>query len=324
MKKSIKLLILGFFALIFSISNVNYAKADSEKFYLGGFAAGFSLYTEGAEIVGVCDVITSEGIKSPAKEIGIMVGDIILAIGDTVTDNAENVAKAIKDGNKKKIKIRRNGEVVNNEITPAKDMNGSFKLGVFIKDDINGIGTVTFIKGNKFGALGHPVVTSDGNLMKIKGGKLFKCDITGAVKGERGRAGELKGIFVGSSCGTIDKNNFTGVFGELDKPFSELKEISIGDGVVGDASVFSTINSNGLKEYKISIVKVDNDNGSNKNFVIKVKDKDLISQTGGIVQGMSGSPIVQNGKLVGAVTHVFINDPTRGFAISINKMLENA
>ncbi|MDY6368194.1 MAG: SpoIVB peptidase S55 domain-containing protein [Clostridia bacterium] len=323
MKKIIKFLTILPFALIISLFNVSNARAESEKIYLGGCVAGFSITTEGAEVVGICDVITNDGVKSPAKHAGIIIGDIILEIGDLKTNNANDVAAAIKDGDNKPVKVKRAGETFITKVVPEKDMTGIYKLGVFIRDDINGMGTITFFNEKEFAALGHPVISPDGNVMKITGGKIFNCNVTGAVKGERGKAGELKGVFVGEPYGVIEKNTLTGVYGNvINKNGFNLKEIGIGEGVVGDASIYSTVNGEGVKEYKISIVKVDKDNKSNKNFVIKTNDKNLIEQTGGIVQGMSGSPIVQNGKLIGAVTHVFINDPTRGFAISISKMLE--
>lgn len=326
MKKFLHFFILLCLAVVFSVVNVSVAYADDDKIYLGGMAAGFSLSTKGAEVIGVCDVITENGVKSPSKNCGIQAGDIIEKIGEYNTDSAEDIALAIKDGGEKKVIIDRRGEKITANVNPEKDLDGYYKLGVFIRDKINGIGTITFIRNNRFASLGHPILRSDGSLMGITGGELYDCSVNGCVKGERGKAGELHGVFSGKSPnGTITENRFTGVYGTLSENYKmgELKEIETGEGTVGDASIFSTVNSDGIKEYKISIIKVDGDNKSNKNFVVKINDESLIEATGGIVQGMSGSPVVQNGKLIGAITHVFINDPTRGFAISINNMLNN-
>ena len=322
MRKIFKFLIIICFASILFVPNT--AFAEEKNFYLGGYAAGFSLDTKGAEVVGVCDVITNFGSVSPAKDAKIIAGDVILSIGEKTTDSANDIADAIKDGQKKIAVIERDGLTASTEITPVKDINGDYKIGVFIRDNIKGIGTITYISGNRFAALGHPVLRSDGQLIKLNGGKLYDCAVVGCNRGVRGKAGELRGVFIAKKeIGIVFDNELTGVYGELNSDFDykELKPIETGEGKAGDASIYSTVNGEGVNEYKISIIKVDKYNNSNKNFVIKITDEKLIKETGGIVQGMSGSPIVQDGKLVGAVTHVFINDPTRGFAISIDNMI---
>lgn len=304
----------------FSLIKVN---ASSEFVYLGGMPAGFSMYTRGADVVGLCDVVTEKGIESPAKDIDIKVGDKILFINEFPVDNAFDIEKAlIKEGDKN-LTIERNGEIFLERIKPVKDLSGKYKLGLFVRDEVSGIGTVTFIKGKRFASLGHPVVDEDGKILKITGGKAYSCNITGYVKGERGKAGELRGVFLRNNfIAQIDKNTEYGVYGNISEclELTKLKEIKIGQAKMGDAYIYSTIDGKTPKYYSISIIKVDNSQNT-KNFVIKINDKELISSTGGIVQGMSGSPIVQNGSLVGAVTHVFINDPTRGFGLSIDKML---
>ncbi len=315
------------FLVLACLLNVNLYKtrASTEQIYLGGMPAGFSLYTRGATVVGICDVITQEGLVSPAKNSGINVGDIILYIDEYEINNASDIEKALVKDGKKIITLNRNEEMVLETIIPAKDLSGKNKLGVFVRDDVSGIGTITYIKGNYFASLGHPVLDDNGKLLNITGGKLFNCNITGCVRGERGKAGELRGVFLRNhSVANIEKNLQEGVFGKLNEDFStdELTKIDIGQAKMGNATIYSTIDGKEPKQYNISIVKVDSGLDT-KNFVIKVTDSALISKTGGIVQGMSGSPIVQNGKLVGAVTHVFINDPTRGFGISIENMINN-
>lgn len=301
------------------------AFADTSTVYLGGFPAGFTMSTKGAYVVGLCDVITDNGLTSPAKDAGIKVGDVILTIENTEINCAKDIELSVKDTECKTIVYKRNGELVKTQITPSKDMYGNIKIGVFIKDAISGIGTVTFIKGDKFASLGHAVIDDQNNVLDITNGQLFSCNITGIVKGERGCAGELKGVFLRTNAiAEIDKNLSSGVYGRITKDLdlTKLREIEVGEAKVGNAVIYSTVNGKVAKEYEISIVKNDHF-GENKNFIIKITDEELLESTGGIVQGMSGSPIVQNGKLVGAVTHVFINDPTRGFGISIDNMLKN-
>ncbi len=320
----------GFFSVVVIILaicsfGVRNTYAFSEKVYLGGMTAGFSLYTKGATVIGLCDVITDDGISSPSKVAGIEVGDVILSIDGQKVNSAQDIEMVLKDKKEIEIKVEHNGEITEKMLVPAKDVNGKLKLGVFIRDCINGIGTVTYVKDGKFASLGHPVINDNGEILQIVKGSMFSCCITNVIKGERGKAGELRGVF-DRTCemAKIEKNCISGVYGSIVKngfDTSKLKEVSVGEAKPGEASIFSTINGNEICEYSILIVKVDYENNENKNFVIKVADKKLIERTGGIVQGMSGSPIVQNGKLVGAVTHVFINDPTRGFGLSINKMI---
>lgn len=325
MKKILKLIIIASFCVLGVFSGLGFSNV-SEYVYLGGMTAGFSVLTKGAEVIGVCDVLTDNGQFSPANDSSILAGDIIISIDGIETDNADDVSKALKDGKEKTLLIERKGEFIQKSVIPAKDINGEYKLGVFIRDKINGIGTITYIKGDKFASLGHPILRENGTLLNVKSGNIYDCAITGAIKGERGRAGELKGVFLGKNVlGNIYKNAFTGVYGNISDGFNtqNLIKMDIGTGVIGDATVYSTVDEEGVKEYKISIIKADGENRSHKNYVIKVNDDELISKTGGIVQGMSGSPIVQNGKIIGAITHVFINDPTRGFAVSIQNMLDN-
>ncbi len=311
-----------FFIFSFNLNNKS-AYADT-NIYLGGMPAGFTLNTKGAEIVGITDIITDNGVMSPAKDAGLSIGDIILKIDDNDVNGVIDIENSIKT-NTVIAKISRKGEILYKSISPVKDISNNYRLGVLIRDGVSGIGTITFIKGNRIAALGHPVLNDDKSLIEITGGCVYPCNITGYVKGERGKAGELRGNFLRSnSFASIEKNLFCGVYGHINDGFEmkNLEKIEIGSATPGNADIYSTITGNQAKKYSISIIKVDN-NESCKNFVIKVTDKELLNTTGGIVQGMSGSPIVQNGKLVGAVTHVFINDPTKGFGISINKMLNN-
>lgn len=318
------LILLFFIVLNPCIINTGLAYKTESNYYLGGMPAGFSLNTRGVEVVGICDVVSINEIKSPAKDAGIIVGDRIMSIDDFEINSASDIEKSIKTGGEKIIVLQRDNQVIIQNIKPLKDNNGNYRIGVFVKDEINGIGTITYFTENGFAALGHPVLSDSGELLKITGGKIYECTISGCVKGKRGQAGELRGAFLKAKpIGVISKNIQQGVFGDCERiNKKDLKKISLGEAKMGDATIYSTIEGNAPKKYSITIVKVDN-SLSNKNFVIKITDKSLIEKTGGIVQGMSGSPIIQNGRLVGAVTHVFINDPSRGFGISINNMINN-
>lgn len=311
------------FINILSIRTFN-VFADIDKIYLGGYPAGFSLQTNGVLVVSLCDVLTENGIKSPAKEADIEINDRIISINDHQVNSANDISNLIKNKDLVFLKISRYGEIIEKNINPVADTSGEYKLGVFVKDEICGIGTITYIKNNRFASLGHPVMDENG-IVDIRGGNIYNCSIVGCIKGERGKPGELKGVFLkNASKATINKNLENGVYGQIDdiNTLCNLREIELGNAKVGDATIFSTISGAQPKEYKITIIKLDK-NQSNKNFVIKITDEELLKQTGGIVQGMSGSPIVQEGKLVGAVTHVFINDPTRGFGINIYNMINN-
>ena len=231
-----------------------------------------------------------------------------------------------KNQNIVELKIKRNDEIIYKKITPVKDLSGKNKLGLFIRENINGIGTLTFIKDRKFASLGHPIICDNGEILEIVDGDLYNCNISSIKKGVKNCPGELSGVFNKDiTIGKISKNRISGVYGEIGDRYdlSKHKKISVGEAKIGKAKIYSTINGEEPKEYDISIIKTDDGIANSKNLVIKITDKNLLEQTGGIVQGMSGSPIVQNGKIIGAVTHVFVNDPTRGYGVYIDWMLEN-
>ena len=328
-KKKILTAILTF-SLIFTFFIGNFsAEAKGEILYLGGIPAGFTVKTKGAVVIGLSDIVTEDGVFSPSKNADIKIGDLITKIGNEEICGAQSVAKELNKSNGEPIEITvvRNGEEINKFLTPKKDKDGNYKLGLFLREDLNGIGTITyFTEKGDFVALGHPILNDNGDILELKCGSSFLCSIIGAEKGEKGKAGELKGIFVDDKkIGCILKNTKTGIYGKIENEFEicDYPQTEISTAKMGKASILTCIDGIEPKEYQISIVKIDTKNKENKNFVIKILDKSLISQTNGILQGMSGSPIIQEGKIVGAVTHVFINDPTRGYGISIDKMIEN-
>ena len=323
------LILISVLVFAFSASPLN-ASADTGVLYLGGFPAGFTLNTTTVEVIGICDVLTPEGMRSPARECGIKTGDIIDDINGQKIKSTNDINRILSEEFKKfNISVVRDGEIIRFEIDPVSEMSsGVRKLGILVKDSLNGIGTVTYVDGSnrKFASLGHPVTDMKNNLVEINGGTVYGCMIYDIKKGVKGTPGELRGAFEnGNVLGKAKINCGCGIYVDLSDKFDVSKLVRIEKGgiesvKIGKASIYTTLRGNEAKQYEISIVKVDKSNKDNRNFVIKIEDENLIEKTGGIVQGMSGSPIIQNGKLVGAVTHVFVNDPTRGYGISIDKM----
>ena len=306
------------------------AAADSEEVYVGGMPAGFTLGLGGVQVISICEILTNDGVASPAKEAGIQVGDMIINFDGAEIKSAGDIDAALSryHGGRVTVTVKSGDGIEKMAIVPAKDtVTDRYKLGVLIRDSLAGIGTVTYIERDslRFGALGHAVLDDAGTLMPVSSaGKMFRCSIVNVVKGERGKAGELKGLFINDKCiATADKNCETGIYGTYAErgDLSSLRVVKLGkEATPGKASIITTIDGVTPKEYEVSIIKVDPSNSQNKNFVLKVSDNALLEETGGIVQGMSGSPILQNGMLVGAVTHVFLNDPTRGYGVAIENM----
>lgn len=316
-KKVLKALLLLIATIICSLALIPVsASADTGYLYLGGFPAGFMLNTTTVEVVGICDVMTENGLCSPARESGLKTGDIIDKINGEDVNKTTDITEIIsRDYKKYELNIIRGDETLNIEIKPVKEVSkGGKRLGVLVKDTLNGIGTVTYIDpvNYKFASLGHSVTTTDGKIVTINGGTIYNSIIYDVKKGVRGTPGELCGAFDnGNIIGKAEINCACGVYGTIAKDYdlSKLKKVekcSLNDVRIGSAYIYSTIRGNQPEKYEISIAKVDANNKDNRNFVIKVEDERLISLTGGIVQGMSGSPIIQNGKIIGAVTHVFV------------------
>lgn len=307
--------------------------AAAREAYIGGMPAGFTLSAGGVQVIGICDVIEKEGTSvSPASLAGIRSGDVIVKAAGIDTDSVAKLNELLSASGGKEMlfTIKRGNNTQDVRIQPKKDKNDKYKIGVMIRDSISGVGTVTYIDKatRRFGALGHAVVDEDRKEMKISENKVYQCSIVGVTKGVRGRAGELRGMFLmNDGVGEADKLCESGIYGTISVKYdlSGLQAFPVGeiDEVKpGGAYIYSTVSGVLPKKYTVDIVKVDKNNKQNKNFVVKITDKDLIEETGGIVQGMSGSPIVQNDKIVGAITHVFLNDPTRGYGIDVNTMMK--
>ena len=289
--------------------------------------------------MGSNSIITKDGLVDTLKDSPLMVGDIILKLNDEKIYSIDNIVEIINReenrGEKVKVTYERKNKEYETYLLPALDIQtNEYKLGIWVKNDASGVGTLTYVtEEGKFGALGHAInIGGTKNAYTISGGKLYNCNIIGINKGKKGKAGELKGLFLQgrNAQGEIDRNENTGIYGSIYENSSLFENVKTRKYIIGGrltarpgkAKILSTINGSEVKEYDIEIIKTNYQNTSKeKSMVIKVTDKELLEKTGGIVQGMSGSPIIQNGKIVGAVTHVFINDPTKGFGIYLDWML---
>lgn len=322
-----KFLIFAIILNTFLFSNISFVSAKDVELYLGGFTAGFTIKNEGLTVVSINEVKTDKGDTSPAKTAGLKVGDVILSIDGKTTLCAGDLSKILANckGEALQLIVLRKGNKIILDVLPEKNVLGEYKIGVYLRDSISGIGTVTYVKNNgEFASLGHPIVDDDGNITVVSGGEVFECSVIGVNPSKRNKAGELRGMFIGDKpTGEIVKNTKSGLYGKLyDVDYSKLKPVQSGVPKMGKAKLYSTVDGVVPKYYDIEIVKCDLITRSDKNLVVKITDEELLKYTGGILQGMSGSPIIQNGKLVGAVTHVFINDSSRGFGIDIKNMLK--
>lgn len=322
---------------ILPLKQVKIHKVNDLELYPGGESVGIRLTSNGVLVVGFSDVLQNGEKKgSPAKDNGINIGDFILEINGNKVIKSRDVGTVIESSKNKniKIKVERKGEIIEKEIEGIKE-GSNYKIGLWVRDSAAGVGTMTFYdkKTNKFGALGHPITDGDTNeIFRSKKGDLYEASIISFRKGEKGNPGELKGIFMdeGGPIGNIEKNTECGIFGsgEIVKKEEKSKPMKVGfrDEVkLGNAKILTTLSGNEVKEYDIEILKkLDQDEPTSKSMVIKITDEELLKQTGGIIQGMSGSPIIQDGKIIGAVTHVLINKPDTGYGIYIDWMLKDA
>lgn len=300
---------------------------------LGGFPFGVRFYTDGIVVVKLADIVTESGAINPAYKAGLRESDIITKCNGKKVSGAEELTDMIEKSNGKDITVTysRGGKEYEAVLTPAYSVEDkAYKTGMWIRDSGAGIGTVTYVNpaDNSFGGLGHGICdSSSGELVPMESGTLMEVVLGGIVKGVSGTPGEIKGSFGTKKLGKVFENTECGVFGVYSSRPEEAGDVySIGlknEVREGPATLFCTLDGEGRKGYDIEISSINKNasEDSNKCFTIKVTDNALIEIAGGIIQGMSGSPIVQNGKLVGAVTHVMINDPTAGYGIFIENML---
>lgn len=295
-----------------------------------GTPFGIKMYTDGVLIVGLTDVETSAGLTNPAKKAGIRTGDVLLSVGGKAVNTIQEVADRIKtcEGQILEWRIRRNNLEFTVRFAPVKALDKQYKAGLWIRDSSAGIGTMTFYdpETGLFGGLGHGVSDVDtGEILPISTGEVVPARIFDIVPGVAGQPGELCGTFELGTLGTLLKNGETGVIGTLMKKPSSRNALPLAmcqQVKKGPVQILTTLNGKEPAWYEAEIEQIRlNDGSANRHMILHITDPELLSRTGGIVQGMSGSPIVQDGRLVGAVTHVFVNDPTHGYGIFAETML---
>lgn len=321
-----------------ALVNSEQEKKDIEL-YAGGNSVGVRVSTEGVLAVGYSDLTTGEGeVESPAQNGGIQIGDRLISVNGNKIKNSKDLSKKINESKSENVEIliERNGEEITKNINLSKNADGDYKIGLWVRDSTAGVGTLTFYdkESGKYGAIGHPITDSETEkILSIKNGDLLNSSIISIKKGVKGNPGELRGIFSSDKkpIGNVTGNTQCGIFGSMNT--ENLKNINNKTYKVGwrdeiqpgPAQIITTIDEEGPKLYDIEIVKLaKQDSISTKSMVIKITDERLLEKTGGVVQGMSGSPIIQNDKIIGAVTHVLVNKPEVGYGIYIEWMLKDA
>ncbi len=300
----------------------------------GGMPFGVKFMTEGVTVVGFCDVEVDGKKVNPASAAGLKLRDVILSVNGEPLQSAAGLTQKIEgcEGKELVLHCRRNKEEVEIHLNPIYSKSEArYKTGIWVRDSGAGIGTVTFMlpETGAFAGLGHGICDGDtGELVAMRRGTVSDVTISSVVKGVSGAPGELKGYFNPGKVGALLGNTSCGVWGvfsELPEAVAEPMKVGLrGEVQEGAAYILSTLDSNKTERYDVEISNINRDASGSKCFTVKITDPDLLAVSGGIVQGMSGSPIIQNGKLVGAVTHVLINDPTTGYGIFIENMLNAA
>ncbi len=301
------------------------AAALAESLVPGGGAVGIRMTTDGVVVAGISEVETSSGKRSPAADAGLRKGDVITRLGGSEIATAQDFMAALSalDGSKTTVTFERGGKQKQLNITPAQGTDGAWKLGLWLRDGISGVGTLTFYDPatGVYGALGHCISGDDGEALPLGDGGIYGAEIVGIVQGTVGAPGQLDGkTDAAAFLGDIRINCGCGIFGTAD---FDGETMDTGEFETGPATIRCTLEGSQTREYGIEIKKVYS-SSEGTTVMLTVTDPELIALTGGIVQGMSGSPIIQNGRLVGAVTHVFVNDPTSGYGVSIEDMLRVA
>ena len=298
-----------------------------------GTPFGIKMFTNGVMVVGIAEIQTEQGMENPAEQAGIRTGDILVSIDGNAVNRNEEIAALVEQSGGKPITIcyRREDTEHTTQLTPAKSMvDGQWKAGLWVRDSTAGIGTLTFYDPatEEFGGLGHGVCDTDtSKLMPFLNGEILPVTISGVTKGASGAPGELHGYFEDDEAmGVMYANDEAGVYGALyDAPEGDPVTVALCQEVrPGEAQILTTVDGEGPEYYDVVLEYINyQESDEGKNMILRVTDSRLLEKTGGIVQGMSGSPILQNGKLIGAVTHVFVNDPTRGYGIFAESMLES-
>ena len=324
---------------IFTVKNVDISVIKKTKVIPVGQVVGLKLYTHGVLVVGLSEIVSDDNERiKPYEGTDIREGDNIIELNGLDIIDTEDLINKINGfkGEKVTLKYLREGKEFNCDIQPIKTKQGSYKLGLWVRDSAAGIGTLSYYnpENKTFAALGHGITDIDtGELVNISEGEFMTTKILSIVKGEKGRPGKIQGSLDNQkNIGKIYKNSNLGIYGELENieaiSNSPMKEMEVADRSeieLGKANILCSLDGEKVKQYEIEIEKMFiQNNDDNKSMLIKVTDEELLNKTGGIVQGMSGSPILQNGKFIGAVTNVLVNDPASGYAIFGDLMINEA
>lgn len=323
---------ISFLVIIISLSiSIIPVSAISNQVIVGGESFGIKLYCKGVMITHF-ENFASNGTKiCPAKQSGLKINDIIIKSDNKRIKNNEQLEECIKNSKGKKIRfnILRNNKEIIKDVKPGLSSKNEYQIGVWVRDSCAGIGTISYYSDDKkkYGALGHGICDVDtGGLIPNGKGEILQAKITGITKSKNNKIGTLNGYFTSSTIGNIKNNSQNGVSGTLYKGIDKNKKYKVADKSeihLGKAKLISTINGTKPKRYNIKIIDICGNNNSGKNFVIKITDKKLLKKTGGIVQGMSGSPIIQDNKFAGALTHVFLEDCEKGYGIFSENIIKN-
>lgn len=319
---------------VLPLKTIKVHTVEKQEVLVSGSPVGIYMETKGVLVIDSGEITDREGIRRTPAEHIIQSGDYICEIDGKVLTGKRQLMQLVREnqGEPMELQVIRHQETIKLEMTPVETEDGSYKLGIWVRDNIQGIGTLTYVEPNgTFGALGHGISDADtGERLEISDGDLYRADILSIRKGTAGTPGELRGVInyrEENRIGTICGNSQYGIRGQMEpgKYTESMKKIPTGlkqEIQTGKAEIRCDI-GDGIREYQCEILEIDsNARDTNKCFVLRITDDDLLSRTGGIVQGMSGSPVLQNGKLIGAITHVFVNDPTKGYGIFIENMME--
>ena len=319
---------------VLPLKTIKVHTVEKQEVLVSGSPVGIYMETKGVLVIDSSEIMDREGIRRTPAEHIIQSGDYICEIDGKVLTGKRQLMQLVREnqGEPMELQVIRHQETIKLEMTPVETEDGSYKLGIWVRDNIQGIGTLTYVEPDgTFGALGHGISDTDtGERLEISDGDLYRADILSIRKGTAGTPGELRGVInyrEENRIGTICGNSQYGIRGQMEpgKYTESMKKIPTGlkqEIQTGKAEIRCDI-GDGIREYQCEILEIDsNARDTNKCFVLRITDDDLLSRTGGIVQGMSGSPVLQNGKLIGAITHVFVNDPTKGYGIFIENMME--
>lgn len=328
--KKIKLKLFGV-----TVKEISVNTMEEPEVVVLGNVIGMKLYTKGVLVVGMSEIYGQDSVSyKPYENTGIQEGDTIIEVNNNAICSTDELINCINESKGKTIKLTyvHNEEKKEVSITPVETDINSYKIGLWVRDTAAGVGTATFYDktSNKIAALGHGILDADTEeLIDVSTGELTTADIVSVIKGESGNAGKIQGIIEKQTeIGKIIKNTSFGVFARTTNysiiDYKKTMKIALRNEIkIGEATLLCSLDSNEIKEYKVQIEKIYVDNNvNNKSMLIKINDKELIDKTGGIIQGMSGSPIIQNNKLIGALTHVLVQEPTKGYAIFADLMVK--